>query len=609
MRAASCAALAAALAAPVVSLTVRAGAVDTPHVVRVDVIASDARGRIIDNLKPADFVVTENASPQRIDAVQFVRTDGRPPAEGELKPIRSEFDEQEEAARQGTRLFALFLDEYHVSPANAGRARDVLTAFVDRDLGPRDLVAVLKPLDSLLTIRMTRDPAAVRHAIDTFEGRKGEYEPRNAFEREFIAGAPARIDQIRAQVATSALNALVVHLGKLNDGRKSVLLVSEGFSRPSRRRGLEGLPTIDSVVRSASRYNVSVYAFNPQEADDDEQASDDRPADAATLTTLADGTDGRAAGDDQPLRQMASDASAYYLLTYQSSQPDDGKFRDVEVRVNRTGVRLRARKGYWGLWPDEARAAELLARVNEPVRPPTPAPFLLPWHSSPLIRPWFGISRGDAGRTRVTFAWEPAPRVPGDRSRVAPPARIMMSAFAPDGTELFHGPVCAASAASCDAARAVFDVAPGRVRLQMAIEDAADQVIDSDVREIAVRDLKNVALGTAEIIRTRTAREFRVVAGDPAAHPAAVRDFSRTEHLIVRVAAYAPDASPRVAIHLANRLGQTLRDLPVTKIDADGRFQADVELASLAPGEYFFELAASSSAGEAKDLIGFRVTN
>src|SRR5436853_542277 len=82
-------------------------------------------------------------------------------------------------------------------------ALDVLTAFVDRDLGPRDLVAVLKPLDSLLTIRMTRDPAVVRHAIDNFDGRKGDYEPRNAFEREFIAGAPARIDQIRAQVATS----------------------------------------------------------------------------------------------------------------------------------------------------------------------------------------------------------------------------------------------------------------------------------------------------------------------------------------------------------------------------------------------------------------------
>jgi VWFA-related protein len=615
MRAACCAAFAAAVAVRVVSAPLSAGVAaeaSTPHVVRVDVIASDARGRSVENLKPADFAVTEDATPQPIDALQFVKADGGVPGDADLKPIRSEFDEQEEAARQGTRLFALFLDEYHVTAANAARVRDVLTAFVDRDLGPRDLVAVLKPLDSLLTIRVTRDRDAVRHAIERFEGRKGDYEPRNAFERDFIAGAPARVDQVRAQVATSALNALVIHLGKLSDGRKSVLLASEGFAGPVHRRGFEGLPTIESVVRSASRYNVSVYAFNPQETDADAtQNSADDPGDAATLDALATGTDGRAAVDAAPLRQMIADSSAYYVLTYRSSLPNDGKFRDVQVRVNRTGVRVRARKGYWGLWPDEARVAELLAKANEPARPPLPAAFSLPWRSSPLIRPWFGISRGEAGRTRVTVAWEPAPRVPGDRSRASAPARIAVTALAPDGAQLFNGVICAANASNCDRARAVFDVAPGRVRLQMSIQDAAEQVLDSDVREIAVRDLKGpVALGTAEILRTRNAREFRAIAEDAAAPPTAAREFSRTERLLVRVAAYAPDGNPRVAVRLANRIGQTLRDLDVTKLSApDGRFQVDVALASLAPGEYFFELTASSPAGEAKDLIGFRVTN
>ena len=615
MRAACCAALAAAVVLPVVCLDVRAtgGAAEpsTPRIVRVDVIASDARGRIVENLKPADFAITENASPQLIDGIQFVKADGAVASDAELKPIRSEFDEQEEAARPGTRLFALFLDEYHVSPSNAARARDVLTAFVDRDLGPRDLVAVLKPLDSLLTIRVTRDREAVRHVIDTFEGRKGDYEPRNAFERDFIAGAPARVDQVRAQVATSALNALAIHIGKLNDGRKSILFVSEGFARPVHRRGFEGLPTIDSVVRSASRYNVSVYAFNPQETESEPQRDGDIPRDAATLDALADGTDGRAAGDVAPLRQMVADSSAYYVLTYHSSQPNDGKFRDVQVRVNRAGVRVRARKGYWGLWPDEARVAELLASATEPVRAARPAAFSLPWRSSPLIRPWFGISRGDAGRTRMTFAWEPAPRVPGDRTRAGAPARILVKALAPDGAELFTGVVCAANASSCETWRAVFDVAPGRVRLQMSIQDAAAQVIDSDVREISVRDLKGpVALGTAEILRTRTARDFRTVAGEGTAPPTTAREFSRAERLIVRVAAYAPDDNPRVSVRLANRIGQTLRDLDVTRLaEPDGRFQVDLALANLAPGEYYFELSASSPAGEAKDLVGFRITN
>src|SRR5262249_7863141 len=166
--------------------------------------------------KPSDFELIDNAAPQAIDALQFVKVDARQPAAGALGAVRSEFDEQEGASQTGTRLFAILLDEFHVSPgASSERVRQTLARFVDRDLGPRDLVAVLKPLDSLLTIRVTRDRDALRHAIETFDGRKGDYTPRTAFERNYIAGAPARIEQIRAQVVTSALNALVIHLGKL----------------------------------------------------------------------------------------------------------------------------------------------------------------------------------------------------------------------------------------------------------------------------------------------------------------------------------------------------------------------------------------------------------
>jgi hypothetical protein len=145
----------------------------------------------------------------------------------------------------------------------------------------------------------------------------------------------------------------------------------------------------------------------------------------------------------------------------------------------------------------------------------------------------------------------------------------------------------------------------------MAIEDVGEQVIDSDVREISVRDLKGpVALGTAEILRTRNAREFRAVDADPAAAPVASREFSRTERLIVRFPVYSPEGNPRVTVRLVNRIGQTLRDLAVEPPSTpDGRYQADLLLANLAPSEYFFELSAASPAGEAKDLIGFRVTN
>ena len=85
-----------------------------------------------------------------------------------LPLIQSAADERQAAVQDDARLFAIFLDEYHVtSGANTDRVRDALLRFVDRDLTPRDLVAVMKPLDSLFTIRLTRDRGAVRRAIET----------------------------------------------------------------------------------------------------------------------------------------------------------------------------------------------------------------------------------------------------------------------------------------------------------------------------------------------------------------------------------------------------------------------------------------------------------
>ena len=157
---------------------------------------------------------------------------------------------------------------------------------------------------------------------------------------------------------------------------------------------------------------------------------------------------------------MVTDSSAYYLLTYRSTHAADGKFREVQVGVKRPGVRVRARKGYWALWPDEEYVTDLLARGDAPPAPRLPPGFDVARRTSPLIQPWLGISRGTAGKVRVTFVWEPAPRVPGDRTRAGPPSRVVLKALGQDGTPAFDGAVAPASASRVgpdEAARAVFD--------------------------------------------------------------------------------------------------------------------------------------------------------
>jgi VWFA-related protein len=579
------------------------------RLVQIDVFASDARGRTVDNLTAADFDVREDGVTQQVEGVRFVHVGAAPEAAPPIV-VRSVADEREAAAGDGSRLFAIFLDEYHVGAGvNTERARDALTRFIDREVTPRDLVVVMKPLDSLFAIRFTTDRDGARQAIQAFEGRKGAYEPRNTYERNFIAGTPARIDAVRNQVAWSAINALAVHMGGLTDRRKTLIVVSEGIAAAERRRGQEYLPTRDTVVRSANRSNVAIYAVDPRPADAIEP---DAAADA--LRSVAADTDGQAISIDLDagLRQAAAQSSVYYLLRYTSSHANDGKFHEVQVVARRKGVQLRARKGFTAASPDELLRAELLRQMNEPkpVVPMEPAP-----HVSPLIRPWFGLARGPAGRSRVTFVWEPAARVPGDTGVKRSPARVLLKALAADGTVLFDGPVLATGPAVVDEpgavpARAVFDAPAGRLRLRMSIQDITAQVLDVDVRDLSVRELKgDVAVGTPEVLRARNAREFRTLATDSAV-PVSSREFSRTERLLVRFQAYGPTgAQPQVSARLLSRLGQAMRDLAVAPAaDGEAEHAIDLSLASLATGDYIIEVEAKGPAGDVKDRVGFRVT-
>ena len=573
------------------------------RLVTIDLSVTDARGRAVTDLKPTDFELREGVETLPLESVRLVRIPPSPaaePAEG----IQSSADERLAAGQDEARLFAIFLDEYHVAAgAETTRVREVLTRFIDREISPRDLIVVMKPLDSLFAIRLTRDREAARHTIETFEGRRGDYAPRNAYERDYIAGTPARIDLARNQVALSAINALAVHLGSLTDRRKALIVATDSVERAERHRGQDYLPTLETIIRSANRSNVSVYPFDPRDPASAEPSADE-------LRRLADETEGSAIGADaEPgLRRVAADATAYYLLSFRTTHPDDGRFRELQARVKRAGATVRTRKGYWTASPDEELRASVLAKANEPkvVVPLEPAP-----HASTLIRPWFGFSRGEGGKTRVTFVWEPAARVPGDRARHTV-SKLVFQARAADGSVVFEGPVAPTGPAAADdfaaPTRAIFEVPPGRLRLKMSIEDAVSTVLDRDIREMSIRDLKgDVVVGTPEILRARTVREFRALEGKAAA-PVASREFSRTERLLIRFRAYGPSDGPlTISAQLLDRAGHAIRALSVTTPPA-GDNTIDLPLAGFAPGDYAIEVKAVSGAHQAAERAPIRVT-
>jgi VWFA-related protein len=619
--------------------------------VRVDVIVSDKQDSAISDLKETDFDVTEDGKPQKIESFKLVKLDGgvAAAADGPARPIRTDYDEESEASRDDVRLFAIFLDDYHVRRGTSMSAREPLARWVERQLGPTDMVGIMYPMETVDSVRMSRNHDAISKGLRQFLGRKFDYTPRFPAENEYANYPAQTVEEIRNQVSLSALRSLIVHLGSLKEGRKSLILVSEGYSallppqlsdpiasmpgfgNPNRRNpnaannetqsffsSVDMLSDLREIYSNANHYNVSIYTVDPRgltsfEYDINEGIGLDTDkqylnSTMDTLRVLADQTDGRAIVNRNDLeggmKQIVKDSSAYYLLGYNSSQaPSDGKFHEIKVKVKRPGVQVRARKGYWALTPEETRSAlappapsmpkpveEALASVEAPSR-------------ARVIREWIGTTRGDDGRTKVTYVWEPVPKSPGDRPREEP-ARVALTAVAPDGSPYFRGRV--------QEARVSFDAKPGPMELRVSVEGSGSQVLDAATRTITVPDLTSAqtVFGTPEVFRARTVREFQQLKADAAAVPMAGREFSRTDRLLIRLPAYGPaNTTPALTARLLNRAGQPMADVPVTPPpDGKGEAQIDLSLAAFAPASYVIEIKASGDGGDAKELIGFRVT-
>src|SRR4030095_16598409 len=222
--------------------------------VRVDVIVDDKKDQPVTTLSQADFEVLEDGKPQSVEQFSLVKVDGN------LKPgaplpqeIRNRNDEELIANRDDVRIFVFFLDDYHVRRANSMTVRDPLTRFVQNQLRPNDIVAIMYPLSPVSDLSFTRNHDLVMGAINNFEGRKFDYTPRNQLEANYMRYPTEQVERIRNDVVMGALQGLSVRLGSLREGRKSVIFVSEGFTAmlpPQMRRADASAP--DDPIRSAA---------------------------------------------------------------------------------------------------------------------------------------------------------------------------------------------------------------------------------------------------------------------------------------------------------------------------------------------------------------------
>ena len=108
-------------------------------------------------------------------------------------------------------------------------SRKPLIDFVENQLGPQDMVAIMYPLTPVTALTFTRNRESLHQRHREVRGRKGIYEPRNEFEERYFYYPVATVEAIRNEVSMSAIKGAAVRLGSMREGRKSIILVSEGF--------------------------------------------------------------------------------------------------------------------------------------------------------------------------------------------------------------------------------------------------------------------------------------------------------------------------------------------------------------------------------------------
>jgi VWFA-related protein len=404
----------------------RAGA----NFVRVDAYPT-AGGKAVMDLTQADFEVSEDGVLQKVDTFEHVVIQAPTVLDRARAPEPNTVAQSREmVAESKARLFVLFLDTYHISREGAMNSRAALTRFLYQALGPDDLIAVTTPELPVGSVTFARRTESIEAMLDRFwrwsrRGSLTEYDP---IEEQYIrcypigpgdtggisATARELIRRRRERMTLEALQGLVVHLGGLREERKAVLAVSEGWILYGRDSQVP-MPTMSGLSRlnpemsrcetdrailaqedhgldfrrmlnDANRANVSFYPMDPRGLVVFDTPISEEPVSVVTdaarlrnrldsLRTMADATDGVAIVDsndlDRGLRRVVDDLSSYYLLGYYSSNPKtDGGFRSIKVRVKRSGVDVRHRRGYRAATKEDlAEIASVTAAKSSPPSP------------------------------------------------------------------------------------------------------------------------------------------------------------------------------------------------------------------------------------------------
>jgi VWFA-related protein len=363
----------------------------TVRLVEVSVVALTKDRKPVSDLKAEDFSITEQGRAKRIAffSVDHKRAESQIPLAPNVFSNRPEF----RAAQAPSSVTVILLDLLNTSWTDQVYARQRVLKFLNQ-IQPSDRVGLYTLGRGLRVLHdFTTDTNALINRLNQFGGQAlREFDNsksdmnvlRELEERGFSTETDKRISNyfLQSRVANTlrSFEAIATRLAGV-PGRKNLIWVSGSFpllismddmrspvALPGRRAfdidQRTYLQELERAVRAMSQANVAVYPVDARGLMAPPVGMDSRgnaaPAAAAvaenidTMTTIAERTGGKAYYNrndlDVAVREIFDESVSTYTLGYypETGEPD-GKWRDIKVSVNRPGLTLRHRRGYFNL--------------------------------------------------------------------------------------------------------------------------------------------------------------------------------------------------------------------------------------------------------------------
>jgi VWFA-related protein len=360
----------------------------TSDLVLVDVTVRDRSGILVRDLKASDFTVLEDNKNQHVLSFDIQNTEVALPPGVQQANLLSALKAPANAASQpqapdagafkDRRLMVFFFDLSSMQPEEAERGVAAAENYLNRQMTSADLVAIVSLGNELSVAQdFTSDRALLLKAIQRLNPAAGQGFEEGATgttEGTPDTGAGFTADDTEYNIFNTdrrlqALRSLMQSLQRIEQ-KKSLIYFASGMDRT----GVENQAELRSAINAAVRANTSVYTLDTRglqalvAGGEAQQASlrgtspysgramlnqyNSNFTTQETLVTLAADTGGKAFLDSNDFSQIFNrvqqDTSFYYLLGYRSSNAaQDGQYRHISVRVNRPGVKIEYRRGYY----------------------------------------------------------------------------------------------------------------------------------------------------------------------------------------------------------------------------------------------------------------------